>query len=88
MVSIHPFDAVFNSMSGFMEKVSKWIPEVNIPFDKFYENWGTIGKYLNQANKIFPVDTLLTIIGIVFAFMMAMLVLWIIKFLKSFIPFF
>ena len=84
---MNAIDGMFNAVSGFMEKVAQWIPSFDIPWDKFYDKWGKIGEYLKMANQIFPVDDLLTIMGLVVTFLSILMILWGIKFLKEMIPF-
>jgi hypothetical protein len=87
VVVIHAIDGIFNAVSGFMEKVAKWIPSFDIPWDTFFKKWGLIGYYLRMANVLFPVDDLLTIMGLVVTFLSILMILWGIKFLKEMIPF-
>lgn len=81
-------DGMFNYVSEFLSKVAKWIPKIDIPWEKLTENWEFLNTYIRQANIFFPIDTLLVIAGLIITFLGIMLIIWGIKFLKGFIPFF
>lgn len=86
--ALNAIDGMFNMVSGFLEKVGKFIPKVDLPWSRLSEKWTVIEPSLKQANTIFPVDDLLVIAGILMSFLAVMLIIWGIKFVKSFIPFF
>ncbi len=85
---MNAIDGIFNNISGFLEKVAKWVPKIEIPWDKFSEKWSVLEEYFNKANIFFPLDQVLIIAGLIVTFLAIMLIIWGIKFLKSFIPFF
>lgn len=85
---MNAIDGIYNVMSSFLEKVASWIPNIEFPWDKFFSKWSYIEGFLKQANSIFPIDSLLTIAGLMVSFLGVMLILWGIKFLRDMIPFF
>jgi hypothetical protein len=84
---MNAIDGILNNMSTFLEKVAKWIPKINIPWSKLTEKWSFIEQYIKQANVFFPLDALLTVIGLVITFLGVMLIIWGIKFLRELMPF-
>lgn len=85
---MNAIDGVFNLFTKFLKLCSKFIPSVSIPFEKYAESWNEISGYLATANIFLPIDTFITIMGIIFAFVGVMVVIWLISFILDLIPFF
>lgn len=85
---MNAIDGLFKYAAKFMRMVAKYIPSIDIPFDKYGESWSAISGYLESANVFLPVDTLITIMGIIIAFIGVMIIIWLITFVLEFIPFF
>lgn len=75
-----------NSASGFMEKVAKWISFPKIPWNEFQPAWNQIVDTIAPWNRIFPITDVVTIISLILAFSFALMTLFTIAFIKSFIP--
>lgn len=84
---MNAIDGLYNSTAAFLEKVSAWIPEWNPPWHKLTEKWAFMEQYIKQANVLFPLDSLLTIAGLIVTFLGIMLIIWGIKFIRDMLPF-
>lgn len=81
-------------MSFFMDKIS-WlldkfagkIPQVEIPWEKFSSFMDIVNPYLSQANIIFPVDALLTILILYGTIRAILLIIWTVAFIRKLLPF-
>lgn len=85
---MNAIDGLFNMFTKFLNMVTFAIPDLHIPFDKYGESWAIISKYIGEANIFLPIDTFITIMGIIFAFVGVMVVIWVATFLLDQIPFF
>lgn len=79
-------DSLMNSAAGFMEKVSRWISFPAIPWSEFQPAWNQLIDTIAPWNRIFPITDAITIIGLILAFTAALMILFTIAFIKSFIP--
>lgn len=84
---MNAIDGLFNFMSSFLETVADWVEPVYIPWGRLTEKWAIFQPYITKWNTIFPLDSLMTIAGLMIAFVTVVLIIWTIKFIKSFIPF-
>lgn len=74
--------------SGFLEKVARWIPKVDLPWSRFYTEWDWLTELIYTVNSFFPLTDLFKIISLVVAFLAVMLIIWTIKFLKEMLSIF
>ena len=79
-------DKLMNMASGFMEKVSQWISFPVLPWSDFRGYWDYLVDLVAPWNKIFPITDALTIVGLILAFSAALMILYTIVLIKSFIP--
>lgn len=78
---------MMEKIAWLLNKFSGKIPAVDIPWDNLSKYQTVLDEYLSQANILFPVDTLLTILIIYGVFRAALLVIWTISFVRSLLPF-
>lgn len=64
---------LINSVATFINKQSDKIPSLNFPERNIGDIVGAISDCLYVANKIFPIDELLIILGILISFAIAMI---------------
>lgn len=80
---MNAIDGLFNLASGFLEKVAKWIPKVDLPWSRLTSEWSWLTNFIHVVNSFFPMTDLFAIVGIVISFLTVMLIIWTIKFLKE-----
>ncbi|MCY7488070.1 hypothetical protein [Paenibacillus alvei] len=80
-------DYVISSMADFMGKVSEWLTLPSIPWSKFDQYWDWFTTTIAPWNIIFPLTDLMTIIGLILAFSVALMIFYTVVLIKSFIPF-
>lgn len=85
---MNAIDGLFKYAAKFLKAVSKYIPQIDIPFEKYGENWSIIQGHIEKANVFLPIDTFITIMGIIMTFVGVMIIIWLISFILEFIPFF
>lgn len=78
---------VMDSMANFMNKVADWLTLPSIPWNKFESQWNELVDIIAPWNKIFPLTSLMVIIGLVLAFSIALMIFYTVVLIKSFIPF-
>jgi hypothetical protein len=83
---VNVLDKLMNTAAGFMEKVSTWISFPTLPWADFATYWAEFVDMIAPWNKVFPLTDIMTIIGLILGFSAAMMVLWTVAFIKSFIP--
>lgn len=76
-----------NTLAGIFDRFSDRIPNFEMPFNKYYTYWPMIEGYLIQANSIFPVDAILSMLIILGTLRGVLLVIWTIKFVRQLLPF-
>lgn len=84
---MNAIDGMFNYMSSFLESVADWVQPITIPWGKLTEKWAVFQPYITKWNTILPLDSLMTVAGLIISFITIILIIWTIKFIKSFIPF-
>lgn len=81
-------------MDFFMSKVTEIINRFSgmisvpvIPWENLQKFMDKITEYLSQANMIFPVDAILTILVIFVGICAVLLFIWALKFIRDLLPF-
>lgn len=67
---------ILNGIVSILDFLFGLLPSFSIDDTKLSTSWEIIIEYVEKANKIFPVDTLMTVIGIFCAFAVAMFAYW------------
>lgn len=70
-----------------MDKIARWITFPAIPWGDFRTYWLEIVNMIAPWNRIFPLTDLMTIFGLCIGFLVGLMILFTIAFIKSFIPF-
>lgn len=77
----------FDKIASLADKFRLKIPSLDIPWDKLGEMMSRVNPYLADANQIFPVDAILTCLGIWCVLQVVLLTIWVFKFLRDLLPF-
>jgi hypothetical protein len=80
-------DYMLDKVGWLLKKFGGKIPKVDIPWDKLTSMMDVINPYLAEANQIFPVDTLLTVLIIWAGLRAALFIIWTISFVRKLLPF-
>jgi hypothetical protein len=80
-------DFMMDKITWLLNKFNLKIPSFTIPWNKLTEMMDIINPYLAQANIIFPVDTILTILIIMGSIRAVLLVIWSLAFIRKMLPF-
>lgn len=67
---------ILNGIAKILDFIFDLLPSFSLDNSKLSESWEIVNRYLEKANKIFPIDTLMTVIGIFCAFAVAMFAYW------------
>lgn len=78
---------MMNKISQMLEKFGSKIPKMEVPWDNLATYQLVLDEYLAQANMIFPVGTILTILIAYGTVRAVMLAIWVIKFIRDLLPF-
>lgn len=78
---------MMNKLAGLFEKFGSKIPKAEVPWSDLTKYQSVLDEYLATANMIFPVQALLTILIAYGTFRAVLLVIWIISFIRSMLPF-
>lgn len=65
-----------NGVASLLDTIFNLLPGFSVDNGKLTSALTTIFDYVKKANKIFPIDTLFTVIGLFVAFSLAMAALW------------
>lgn len=84
---MNAIDGIFNYVSDFLGRMAEWITPIDIPWWRMTQKWAVIQPSITKWNTLFPLDSLMIIAGLIIGFLTVMLILWVIKFIKSMIPF-
>lgn len=80
-------DFMMDKLSWLLDKFGAEVPQVNIPWEKLNTMMDVLNPYLAQANIIFPVDAILTMLIILGGIRAILLVIWSISFVRKMLPF-
>ncbi|MEW9702926.1 hypothetical protein [Paenibacillus sp. SI8] len=80
-------DFIYNKLSGILERFGASIPNFELPFNRLAEFMAVLNPHLAQANILFPVDAVVTILIILGAVRAVLLVIWGIEFVRKMLPF-
>lgn len=80
-------EKVMDTMANFMNKVSEWLTFPSIPWSDFAGYWNELVDTVAPWNKIFPLTTLMIIIGLWLAVSIALMIFYTVVLIKSFVPF-
>lgn len=67
---------ILNGIANILDFIFGLLPSFSIDDSKLAQSWQIVNDYVEKANKIFPIDTLMTVIGIFCAFAVAMFIYW------------
>lgn len=80
-------DFFMSKVTEIINKFSKKITVPKIPWENLQRYMNTVTEYLADANILFPVDTILTILAIFVGICAVLLFVWALKFIRDLLPF-
>lgn len=63
---------ILDKVASTIDRLVDALPKFEIPFQRFNDAIATFEQYLGIVNYVFPMDTLITVIGILCSFSIAM----------------
>lgn len=80
-------DFMMNKLSELLEKFGSKLPALEMPWNNLAKYQAVIDQYLSQANVIFPVGAILTMLIAYGTLRAVLLAIWVIKFIRDLLPF-
>lgn len=80
-------DFMMNKISELLERFGSKIPALEMPWGNLNKYQAVLDEYLGQANMIFPVGAILTMLIAYGTLRAVLLAIWVIKFIRDLLPF-
>lgn len=80
-------DFMLTQLSGLIDKLGGAIPNLAIPFEKLATFMAVLQPYLDEANILFPVSAIFTILVALASLRAVLMAIWVLKFIRSMLPF-